>query len=475
MDFTKNNEDINDIYDVSIVRVETENFKVVAFRSIRDSFLNNIIFSLRKLITAINLILIGHIFYENTIHYDLFMGFQIGVFVSEFLGGCFILGLFKNLFEEKEEDEEIYDLYIRMKSVLVILIPSITIPISILSYFIIGFILNNRMGVSDPSINRQVYFKFLLYTPIIYLFEGLILLDLHYFYCRKKTNEVFFYSFFYAVSHIILSWIFLYELESGLIGLTISYLLNSFIFSFFINIYFKKSLDNHPKNFFFFIPNSEKYDQKTLKLLGAKSILSLNNLGDIFMIHFIFILTLFTDRLQLIVNIIYINFYELINAFNRGFYANLKKYIITNVESSQSRQRFVGCFGLFYMIILLAIFLILIIFKDILLDIYLQEGGGNILIRISQNLRIIYPICLLLSGIRILLNGMVRGMNIAFSRIKKIIYISICMILSILLCFYFGFGIIGLWISILILNIFYSLESAHKAIIYLPIFFHNYI
>ena len=470
----KNNE-IMPIYDASIVYPNTEDPSIAAFKSIGSSLFNNIVIALSKIIMTTNLILLGHALYENKIHYKLIITFQIGVFIIELLGKYFIIGLIKYLFEDKEDNEELYNLYIRMKTSLVILTPIVIIPVNICSYFLLELLLINFTGISDQTICKEIYLKFLIFTPIIYLFEILFFLNLQFLHYQKQTKAVFTYLISFLIAHIALSWILLYILEIGIIGLTISYCINTFLFYFFTNNYVKNVREGWIQNFFLLIPKKENFDGEVMNTLKRKSLLSLLHLGEIFIVYFLFLLSIFTDENQLVVNIIYLNFYELIMAINRGIYYSLKRYISTNVESMEKRQKYVATFSLYYIIFALSLFLILFINENILLDCYLYEGGEPILKTISKKLRLIFSLCILFDCFRNMLNGMIRGMNIPLSLIKKIIYYIICMICSYVLCFYEENGINGLWKGAFIINLLFVLESGYKAFKYLPQFFHNYI
>ena len=127
------------------------------------------------------------------------------------------------------------------------------------------------------------------------------------------------------------------------------------------------------------------------------------------------------------------------------------------------------------MLLGLSLFIILIIFKNILLHCYIFHGGDIILIPTSNKLRVIFPLCILLNSIRMLFNGILRGMNKPFPLVKKLLYIIICMSLCYIFCFYYQYGIYGLWISTFIMNLLFVFESIYKATIYFPQFFHNYI
>ena len=353
----KNNE-IMPIYDASIVYPNTEDPSIAAFKSIGSSLFNNIVIALSKIIMTTNLIILGHTLYENKIHYKLIITFQIGVFIIEFLGKYFIMGLVKYLFEDKEDNEELYNLYIRMKTSLVILIPTVITPVSICSYFLLELLLINFTGISDQTICKEIYFKFLIFTPIIYLFEILFFLNLQFLHYQKQTKAVFIYLISFLIAHIALSWILLYILEIGIIGLTISYCINTFLFYFFTNNYVKNVREGWIQNFFLLIPKKENFDGEVMNTLKRKSLLSLLHLGEIFIVYFLFLLSIFTDENQLVVNIIYLNFYELILAINRGIYYSLKRYISTNVESMEKRQKYVATFSLYYIIFGLSLFLI---------------------------------------------------------------------------------------------------------------------
>ena len=466
-------EDIKDIYDISLVASNPEDPKITALKSIGNSFYNNIVVLFYKLIMTTNLIIIGHVVYENINHYELAMTYQIGVLILEILGKFFIIGLVKYIFEEKEDSDEVYNTYIRLKTSLIFIILIVAIPVSLLSKLIIKLLTKNI--IISNGIVDEVYFKFLLFTPVIYLFEILFFLNIQYMQNQKKTNAVFSYISFFLVCHLCTCWILLYMFEIGIFGLTISYGVNSFLFYLFTNNYIQNIREFELQGFFFLIPGSQNFNMEVLNELKRESSLSFINLGEIFIIHFLFVSSLFTDKNQLIVNIIYLNVYELIFAINRGFYYTLKKYISTNVESAEKRQQYVANFSLYFMILGLSFFITLLVFNNILLDCFLFDGGNQLLKNIAKNLKIMFSLCVLLNVIRMLLNGTIRGMNVPFPVIKKIFYCTICIVLCLVLGFVYEKGVYGLWISKFILNLLFVFDNAHKAIIYLPQFFHNYI
>ena len=92
------NEENNAIKDRSLVIVSKEKPEKAAIESIGFSFFNNMVITLFRAIVTTNLILLGHLLYEQKIHYQLFMTFQIGVFILEFFGKYFIIGLLKYIF-----------------------------------------------------------------------------------------------------------------------------------------------------------------------------------------------------------------------------------------------------------------------------------------------------------------------------------------------------------------------------------------
>ena len=460
-----------EVFQNSIIIPNKETPSKLAFKDIRNFFFNNIVTISSQLIMTTNLILLGHLLYEIKIHYYLFMTYQIGVFILEIFGRVFFIGLLKYLFDGKNENK----IFIRMKTLFVILIPIILIPLSLLSYYIIKLLLQYNLEIYDQHINKEVWIEFLIFTPAIYLFELLFFLNIQFLTYQRRLITAFIYLILFFICHITLSFLLLYIIDLGIIGLTISYFVNSFLFYFFSNNTIKND-ENYVEQdiFFFLIPNLQNFDFELFKLLKKKSYTSLFNYGDVIAIYFLFFASLFTNKNQLIVNIIYINFYELISAIDKGFYYNIKNYIWEKMDDSNYKQKYVITFSFFFMLINLSIFLVLILIKHVLLNIHLVEGREILLKNASKQLRIIYPICIIIMGIRMNLNGILRGMNVALHPLKKLLYIGVYIALCYLFCFFLEFEIFGLWISLLFFDIFLVFESIYKANIYFPQFFTDY-
>ena len=468
------NDDSILVRDKSIVSQNDENPELLAFKSIKNTIFNNIVIISSQLIVTTNLILLGHTLFQNKVHFELLMIYQIGVFILELFGKAFILYLLKYSFKENEENN-FYRIYIRMKTLLIMLVPIIILPFSLLSKFIMDFILYFNSDVYNHNLIREIWIKYLIYTPITYLFEILFILNLQYLSCQQRLKSVFFYLIFFFISHITLCWILLYEVQIGLIGLTISYCANSFIYYFFSNISIKNYWNyNNQDYFFFLIPNKENFDGEIINLFKNKSLESLVNYDNVVTFHIFLLVSLFLNRYQLIINIIYINFYELIFALFKGFYYNLKNYIMECMDDIRNKQKYVKFFTFYFMLIILAIFLLLVLIKYLLLDIYLSNGGDTLLKFTCSKLKILFPLAILIMGIRMNLNGTLRGMSVALHPLKKYFYIFIYVALCYILCFYWNYEILGLWISLLILDTFLVLESIHKAFILFPRFFGNF-
>ena len=458
------------LYDKSFVNLNPEKPEKTAFKCLLNSLFNNMVMTCSILIVMINLILIGHYEYETQVNFLLFIIFQLGVFILEFLGKFFVLGLIKYIFIENNDFKKSYNLYIRMKTALFFLVPIIFIPISIGSYFIIELLLKYGLDVDALSINKLVYKQFLLFTPAIYLFESLFFLNIKYLYMEIK-NKIFGFVLAFLVCHICGSYILMYFLEMGLLGLTFSYGFNSFIFFFFSDRYLVNTLKGCEDNYFFLIPGKDNFEHEILTILKQTSKYSLINLGDIIVPSALFLASVFIDRNELIVNIIYLNFFEILIELNRGFYYSIKRDIIIKYDDARERQTLLNFFSLYYVILCIAIVITLLIFKNILLNIYLINGGMPIFQQISGSLRVIYPICIFCMSSRLLLNGIIRGMNIPLSYLRKGIYILLCILCCYTLCFEFNFGIRGLWISMLVFDFLYVCESAHKTIRHFPFVF----
>ena len=361
----EHNDDPLLLKDKSLVDAIEENPEKSAFKSIKKTIFNNIVIILSQLNMTTNLILLGHTLFQNKIHFELLMTYQIGVFILLLFGKAFILYLIKYAFKENEENN-LYRIYIRMKTLLIFLIPIFILPFSLLSKYIMEFILHYNIDVYDQNLISEVWIKYLIYTPVIYLFELLFILNLQYLSSQQKLQTVFFYFIFFYISHIALCWILLYIVEIGLIGLTISYCANSFIFYFFSNISIKKIFKLDDQDFFYFLfPYKENYDGEIINLFKNRSLESLINYDDVVIVHLLFLASLFLNKYQLIINIIYINFYELIFALFKGFYYNLKNYIMENMDDIKIKQKYVEFFSFYFALIILAVFLVLVLIKYI--------------------------------------------------------------------------------------------------------------
>ena len=460
-----NRNEIEDIaIDRSVVEIRNENLSITILNVIGNCFINNIVFIVSNFISAINLILLGHIFQQNQTHYELFMTYQIGVSIIDFFGRFFIIGLLRyNL--EKKEYRKLFKTYLRFKTGLIVLIPSIMIPVSLCSYFIIKLLLRNNLDIYNQSLNKQIYFKFLIFSPIIYFFEILFYLNLILLRAFEEIKAIISYTNLFIICHLVSCWILLYILKLGILGLTISYCLNTFAFYFFTNSYINNKKEEEAQNFFV-IPPKENIDYNLINILKIASTFSIRYVTDCFLYYILFIATLFTNKRKLIVNIIYLNFYCIANEINKGFYLTFKHYLLHTKESNEEKKKYILVFSLTFFVIILSVFVILILFKNILMYIYLINGGNEDLKKISNSIQIIYSFCILFNGIQIILYGFIRGMASASPISNKFIYSFIFLFLCLMLCFIYKLSVFGLWIAVLILYLFYTIHNGYNSIIH---------
>ena len=460
-----NRNEIEDIaIDRSLVEIRNENLSITILNVIGNCFINNIVFITSNLISAINLILLGHILQQNQTHYELFMTYQIGVSIIDFFGRVYIIGLLRYNFEKKEY-RKLYKSYLRFKTGLIVIMPIIMIPVSLCSYFIIKLLLKNNLDIYNQSLNRQIYFKFLIFSSIIYFFEILFYLNLILLKTYEEIKAIISYTNLFIICHLVSCWILLYILKLGILGLTISYCLNTFVFYFFTNSYINNKKEEDEENFFV-IPPREYIDYNLINILKIASTFSIRYVTDCFLYFILFIATLFTNKIKLIVNIIYLNFYCLSNEINKGFYLTFKHYLLHTKESNEEKKKYILVFSLTFFIIIVSVFVILIIFKNILMNIYLINGGDNDLRIISNSIQIIYSFCILFNGIQIILYGFIRGMASASPISNKFIYSFIFLFFCLMLCFFYKLSVLGLWIAVLILFLFYTLQNGYNSIIH---------
>lgn len=455
--------------DRSLVEIRNEEISITILNIIGDCFINNLVFIVSNLISTINLILIGHILLQDKTHYELFVTYEIGVSIINFFGKITIIGLLRYIFEIKEY-RKIYFSYLRLKSGLILVIPFIMIPVSFSSYFIIKLLLQNNLDIYNQSLNKEVYFKFMIFTPIIYFFEILFYLNLKLLRAFEETKSIISYSIFFIISHIVSCWILLFILKIGILGLTISYCFNSFLFYLFTNSRLNNIKEEELENFFI-LPPKEYFDVNVINTFKEASSLSMRHISDIFLLYLMLFAAFFTDKNQLIVNSVYLNFFYFLNGINKGFYLTIRDYLLHSKESNEEKKKYIIVFSITFLSFIISLFAILIIFRNILLNIYMINGGDRILRIICRSIQIVYSLCILFNGIQILLYGFNRGMASSSPIFSKFIKSFICFLLCLILCFPYKKGILGLWIALLILCVFHFFENGYKSIIHFNNFF----
>jgi hypothetical protein len=322
--------------------------------------------------------------------------------------------------------------------------------------------------MNDVSIIKEVYKNFLLFTPIIYFFEILFLFNLKFLNILNRIKDVFIFIISYLICHVILSIMLLIILDFGILGLTISYGINSIFFFFCTDIRIYYIVRGDAQNYYFIIPNRSNFELEIITNLYQISYYSLYSLAEAFINHFIFFLSIFLGKDQLITNILYLNFFELIIELNRGFYYSIKKDIKNKVDDANDRQIYIAIFSTYYLLLNLPIFITLLLFKNIILNIYIYQGGDLALKKLAEHLRIIYSLCIIAMAGKIILSGIIRVMEKPMSSIRKMVYIIICMFFCYIFCFLNDFGIYGLWISKLIYELLHIFENLNKVIRYFP-------
>ena len=69
---------------------------------------------------------------------------------------------------------------------------------------------------------------------------------------------------------------------------------------------------------------------------------------------------------------------------------------------------------------------------------------------------------------KILLNGIIRSLELPVSNQRRLIYIIICVIFAYIFCFVYDLGIFGIWISMLSLEFLHAGENFAKTMKYFP-------
>ena len=471
--YEENKQDIDEIDRSICLYVDNETLSQKIFGIIKNSILNNMLFVSYKLLMGVNLVILGHLLMENKTHYELLVSFQIGVLFLNIFGKFFITGLIKFLKDKSNSIET----YVELKILILFLILVVIVPVSILSYFAINFILNEFDVENSKDLNLYVYLNFLIWCPVLFCFEIFFLLNLKLLYLTEKIKLLLKLLIFLFAGHVIFSYILIYVFGFGLKGLTISYLINC-LFSYLgsnkrVN-YYHFNVENNDNNNFYFFPNINDFSRNDINITLKKSKkIAINYYLENFPFYLIFVASIFSGQKQLVVNIIYLNFYEIVNALNKGFEITLKNYLLEDDKSYDIKRRFIITFSICFWSIGITIFIILLTFKSSIIYLYLYEGGDNIIKAIAKNLDIIFPFCILNNFIYMALNGFAVGLRQDLSYLHFFSYLNplICMGASLIFFIEYDYNIVGLWIGLLLSSFLYILIYGYKAVQYFKVFF----
>lgn len=410
---------------------------------------------------------------ENKTHYELLVSFQVGILFLDIFGKFFITGLIKAL---KDKSNSVAT-YIELKILILFLILIVLVPVSLASYFLINFILNQCDSEYNKDLNFYVYLNFFIWSPALFCFEIFFLLNLKLLYLTENIKLLLKFLITLFGAHIILSYFLIYVFELGLIGLTISYFVNC-LFAYVCSN--KKvnhhhfNAENNDNNNFYFLPNANDFSRNDISNTLKKSKkIALNYFLENFPFYLIFLASIFSDQKQLIVNIIYLNFYEITNAINKGFEITLKNYLIEDDKSYDIKRRFIITFSICFWTIGITLFIILLTFKSSIIYLYLYDGGENQIKTIAKKLNIIFPFCILNNYIFMALNGFAVGLRQDLSYLHFFSYLNplICMSSCLFFFVQYDYSIVGLWVGLLLSSFLYILIYGFKAVQYFKVFF----
>ena len=471
--YEENKQDIDEIDRSICLYVDNETLSQKIVGIIKNSLLNNMLFVGYKSLMGVNLILLGHLLMKNKTNYELLVSFQIGIIFLDIFGKFFISGLIKSL---KDKSNSV-STYVELKILILFLILVVIIPVSFSSYFAINFILNQCGIEYYKDLNLYVYLNFFIWCPVLFIFEIFFSLNLKLLYLTENIKLLLKFFILNIVAHTILSYLLMYVFRIGLKGLTISYFINCLFFYLSSNKrvnHYHFNDENNDNNNFYFFPNINDLSRNDINITLKKSKkISINFFLENFPYYFIFLASIFSDQKQLIISIIYLNFYEIIKAINKGFEITLKNYLLEEDKSYDIKRRFIIIFSICFWSIGITLFIILLTFKSSIVYLYLYDGGDNIIKTIAKQLDIIFPFCILNNYIYMALNGFAVGLRQDFSYLQFFSYLNplICMGGCLLFFIEYNYNIVGLWIGLLISSIFYILIYGYKAVQYFKVFF----
>ena len=226
---------------------------------------------------------------------------------------------------------------------------------------------------------------------------------------------------------------------------------------------------------FNFLPNHLEFDDHFKKHFKEALSNALNSLLDFLPFGFFLLFSFFINENSLTANIILMNVFSLLHSFAQGLSSTLKNYIlyssIGNKHSHQAKIKYVKIFTN-VVLILAGIFSIVLITLGGNVTVIYINNSYEIIAKEINDMHYFFTAIMFLDFVSEELEGYVRGINIPNNLIVyKIVFPIIFLPIGFALCFFFDYGIRGLWIGIFLNILVYTFPNGVNVYNHYDLFF----
>lgn len=457
--FKKEYDSIDDLNDISYVNPEVtqKDSPSLIYEIISDSFFNILAVLLLILMDTINLMFVGHFKEEliPSLEYSYFNFYGIGITYFNLFGFVFALGMVKTL---KRDLRDLENNFLSIKLILIFLTIFLILPLCVFSYEIFYSIYGDYVDL-DP-VWWYTYTHFILFLPIFSYFHLLLQLNLKIYQIFNEKRAALLIFFLFFLIQIVLNYLFLVKCNFKYFGIFLSLAIASFICYMVSNI---NITENIFKNNFNFYPDQKInfYYERVKVYVRNGLFVYLEYAGFGFTILIAFLL----DENSLTTNLILINLFAISHIISKGFTKTLQHYIYISSNSYRhshlSKKRYVKTLSLICFSTALIFSIAIIYFNRDFVKLFLRTSDKTIIEEEFLQIIKIYYFLIFLHFAMQALEGCIRSFHTKiYSFIKKIAFLVIFLPLGIFYCFYYDYGLYGIWLWIYAYVAFFAIANA---------------
>jgi Na+-driven multidrug efflux pump len=428
----------NDYNDVSLVDLQDKSNFQLTYEILFGSFNSILPFLLLTIIDFLNLYFLGKVAIA-------FTNFQICVIYLNLFGFVLAIGVlfnYEGFLLNARNVKLFYETYQSCKDNILFIFITLLIPISLISYPILSYFFDR-----DLDTLWIVYCDFLAYSSLILLFKLLMLLNVKVLQIHNNMRNVHLILITYFGMYVLLTWIFLFRLNNGILGLGMSLLISS-IAGFLISHLFVLSVFNYFQFDFGKLLSFDFERMKNFMLIatykGFFSYLEYAGYG-------LLVLTAYYLGDEIfITNLILFNILAIPHTLCEGFANSIRNYLLhikTVRESYTSRKKYITCFTIVVLLVAILFSACIFYLKSYIPSLY----GVTVYDASYDSIITLYCIFIFCDYLSIILDGYIKGKEFDSDQLsvyKGIILLVIFVPGGLFLTVKYDLGLLGIWMTI---------------------------